>query len=104
MTVQSDQMTLARILRTWWPLAVSWLLMGLEGPLVSLVVARLADPEMVTTPNLHANWASRGYDITADGQRIVLVRTPERSRPREVRGVFNWFAELKRLAGDGGAR
>ena len=43
---QSEGLTRGRILRTWWPLAVSWLLMGLEGPLLSLVVARLADPEI----------------------------------------------------------
>lgn len=30
----------------WWPLAVSWLLMGLEGPAIGAVVARLADPEV----------------------------------------------------------
>lgn len=38
----SDQ----RIIRTWWPLAASWLLMGLEAPALSAVVARLADPEI----------------------------------------------------------
>ena len=46
MTTPTDRLTLGRILRTWWPLAVSWILMGLEGPLVSLFVARLADPEI----------------------------------------------------------
>jgi hypothetical protein len=35
-----------RIVRTWWPLAVSWMLMGLEGPAISVVVARLVDPEI----------------------------------------------------------
>jgi hypothetical protein len=34
------------VFRTWWPLAASWLLMGLEGPAISAVVARLADPEI----------------------------------------------------------
>ena len=33
-----------RIFSTWWPLAASWLFMGLELPLVSAVMARLADP------------------------------------------------------------
>jgi len=42
----SQAVTQKRILRTWWPLAVSWILMALEGPLLSLVVARLADPEI----------------------------------------------------------
>ncbi len=33
-----------RILQIWWPLALSWLFMGLEQPLISAVIARLADP------------------------------------------------------------
>ena len=35
-----------RILKTWWPLAASWILMGIEGPLISAVVARLAEPKI----------------------------------------------------------
>jgi len=35
-----------RVLSVWWPLAASWLLMALEGPAISAVVARLADPEI----------------------------------------------------------
>ena len=33
-----------RIIRTWWPLAASWLLMGAELPLLGAVVARLPNP------------------------------------------------------------
>ncbi len=33
-----------RIVRTWWPLATSWLLMAAEVPALSAVVARLPDP------------------------------------------------------------
>jgi len=39
-------LSLRRILRTWWPLSGSWLLMTAELPLVSAVVARLAQPEI----------------------------------------------------------
>lgn len=39
-------LTMRRILHTWWPLAASWLLMSLELPAVSAVVARLANPEI----------------------------------------------------------
>ncbi len=35
-----------RILRTWWPLAASWLLMGAELPALTAVVARLPNPEI----------------------------------------------------------
>ena len=32
------------ILTLWWPLALSWLFMGLEQPLISAAIARLKDP------------------------------------------------------------
>lgn len=34
------------VFRTWWPLAASWMMMGLELPLVSATMARLADPRI----------------------------------------------------------
>lgn len=39
-------MTTARIFRTWWPLAASWALMAIEGPMINVVVARLVDPKI----------------------------------------------------------
>jgi hypothetical protein len=35
-----------RILRLWWPLALSWLLMGVELPLFTACVARMPDPKV----------------------------------------------------------
>jgi hypothetical protein len=35
-----------KIFQTWWPLAGSWLLMGIELPAVSAVMARLDNPEI----------------------------------------------------------
>jgi hypothetical protein len=35
-----------RVVSTWWPLALSWLLMAAEGPSLNAVVARLAEPEV----------------------------------------------------------
>jgi hypothetical protein len=34
------------VIHTWWPLALSWLLMAAELPLMSMVVARLRQPEI----------------------------------------------------------
>ena len=34
-----------KVFQTWWPLAASWLLMALESPLMSAVIARLPQPE-----------------------------------------------------------
>lgn len=42
----SSQLYSHRIFHTWWPLAASWLLMGVELPAISAVIARLADPEI----------------------------------------------------------
>ncbi|MBI9045247.1 MAG: hypothetical protein JEZ06_12225 [Anaerolineaceae bacterium] len=38
--------SLKEILKIWWPLAASWLLMSFEGPLISAVMARLQFPEI----------------------------------------------------------
>jgi len=35
-----------RVIKTWWPLAASWLLMSVEIPALSAVMARLANPEI----------------------------------------------------------
>jgi hypothetical protein len=35
-----------RIVHTWWPLAVSWLLMAVESPAINALVARLAEPQI----------------------------------------------------------
>ncbi len=39
-------LSMRRIMRTWWPLAASWLLMATEGPMMNGVVARLAAPKI----------------------------------------------------------
>ncbi len=39
-------MSLRKVFELWWPLAGSWVLMGIELPIVSAVMARLADPEI----------------------------------------------------------
>jgi len=39
-------LSLKRIASVWWPLALSWLLMSIEGPAHSAVVARLANAEI----------------------------------------------------------
>ena len=39
-----SKLTTRDVLRTWWPLAASWVLMALEGPFQTIFVARLPDP------------------------------------------------------------
>lgn len=41
-----QSLTYRKIFTTWWPLAASWLFMGMELPMISAVMARLADPKI----------------------------------------------------------
>ena len=43
---KSQPVTSTDVWKTWFPLALSWLMMGIELPLLSAVVARLANPEV----------------------------------------------------------
>ncbi|MCE5209532.1 MAG: hypothetical protein LLG42_14635 [Chloroflexi bacterium] len=43
-TDQNSGVSLNRIYKTWWPLAASWFMMSLEGPLISAIIARLVNP------------------------------------------------------------
>ena len=40
-----SKINLRAIFKIWWPLAASWLLMAVESPMVSAVIARLPSPE-----------------------------------------------------------
>ncbi len=44
--MQHPPLALRRIFKVWWPLAASWLLMGMELPVLSAFVARLAEPKI----------------------------------------------------------
>ncbi len=44
--VATERLSYQKIIDTWWPLAFSWLLMSIEIPALSAVIARLADPEI----------------------------------------------------------
>jgi eukaryotic-like serine/threonine-protein kinase len=41
-------------------------------------------------------WAN--YDVTADGQRFLMVKSKNQEAPNRINVVLNWFEELKRLA------
>lgn len=45
-TMRTGAVSYRLILKTWWPLAFSWLLMSVEMPAISAVIARLANPEI----------------------------------------------------------
>ena len=41
---------------------------------------------------------SSNYDVTADGERFVMVKRGEPESLRQFNVVLDWFQELKRLA------
>jgi hypothetical protein len=45
-TSPTNELSLGRIFQSWWPLAASWVLMSIELPALSAVVARLENPEI----------------------------------------------------------
>jgi len=45
-----------KILRTWFPLAASWLLMGIEMPAITAIMARLPNPEISLAAHGGAAW------------------------------------------------
>jgi hypothetical protein len=57
------------ILLFWVPLAAQWLMMGLEGPFLAAVIARLADP----TFNLAAYGVAYAFAILVESPVIMLM-------------------------------
>jgi hypothetical protein len=54
----------------------------------------LFEGQYVTTvfPNMSA-----AYDVSADGQRFLMVKElPQATSPTQINVVLNWFEELKR--------
>jgi serine/threonine-protein kinase len=65
---------------------------------------KIGEPESLFTSHRYTTNTSREYDVTSDGRQVIMAKIPEASEPREVQIVLNWFTELERLAGPGGAR
>ena len=71
---------LRRVATTWWPLALSWGMMGLEQPLVGAVVARLPDPAVQL-----AAWGSFAFPVALVVEApiiMLLAASTELSRDR----------------------
>ncbi len=39
----------------------------------------------------------RNYDVSADGQRFLMIKREQDLVPTEIIVILNWFEELKRL-------
>lgn len=50
-------------------------------------------------PLVHGNDdQTRSFDVTADGTRILAVRIPDATMPRQIEIVTDWTSQLTRLA------
>ncbi len=68
------QATLKSVYRLWWPLALTWLMMAVEGPLLAAIIARM--PESAT--NLAAYGVTYAFGLIAEGPVIMLLSASTR--------------------------
>jgi hypothetical protein len=66
----SKPISLKDVFQLWLPLAGSWLLMGIESPMLAAFVARMVSPEITL-----ATWGSLVYPISlvVEGPIIMLL-------------------------------
>ena len=83
-------MTYHRIAASWWPLALSWLLMSAEGPAHSAIVSRLANPEI----NLAA-WGGIVFPISLIMEAPVVMML---SASTALSTNWRSYTKLRRIA------
>ena len=65
----TDRLTQRQILFFWAPLAATWLMMGVEGPYLAAVIARLPDPKF----NLAAHGVAYAFALLVEAPVIMLM-------------------------------
>ncbi|RMH61502.1 MAG: hypothetical protein D6677_11535 [Calditrichaeota bacterium] len=63
-----------RIIRFWWPLAATWLMMAAEGPFVTGIIARMTD----ATQNLAAFGVAYAFALMSESPVIMLMAAATR--------------------------
>ena len=64
-----DSLNSRKIFRFWLPLAGTWLMMAVEGPLLAAIIARMADAEL----NLAAYGVAYAFALVAEAPIIMLM-------------------------------
>ncbi|MEN8164129.1 MAG: hypothetical protein ABFS37_08365, partial [Acidobacteriota bacterium] len=62
-------LTLTRTSIFWAPLALTWLMMAVEGPLLTAVIARMADPKL----NLAAFGVAFAFALIVEAPVIMMM-------------------------------
>ena len=66
--------TLKSMYHLWWPLALTWLMMAIEGPFLAAVIARMAD----SATNLAAYGIAYAFGLIAEAPVIMLLSASTR--------------------------
>jgi len=69
MSVTTDRLTYSHIFSFWSPLALTWLLMAVEGPLLAALIARMDAP----VANLAAFGVAYAFGLVAEAPVIMLM-------------------------------
>ncbi len=64
-----DPLTLKKVAAFWFPLALTWLMMALEGPILAAIVARLVEPKV----NLAAHGVAIAIAIIIEAPVIMIM-------------------------------
>lgn len=70
----SQQATLKSIYRLWWPLAITWLMMAVEGPFLAAVIARMGESAV----NLAAYGVAYAFGLITEAPVIMLLSASTR--------------------------
>jgi len=62
-------LTQKKILAFWSPLALTWLMIGVEAPFLAAIIARMANPE----PNLAAHGVAFAIAILVEAPVIMIM-------------------------------
>jgi len=70
----TQQATLKTIYRLWWPLAMTWLMMALEGPFLAALIARMGE----SATNLAAYGVAYAFGLITEAPVIMLLSASTR--------------------------
>lgn len=62
---------------------------------------RAEPPRLLFRGDYRSGGNARNYDVSSDGQRIIVLRTPQGLRSTRANLILNWFTELERKYAEG---
>lgn len=67
--ISHNKLTSAKIFKFWLPLALTWLMMSMEGPFIAAIIARLAEPKF----NLAAYGVAFSFALIIEAPVIMIM-------------------------------